>query len=149
MKNNKLTNNAYTPEEAALQSILKDTFTDYLGLELLALEPGYCKTKLPMKPQFLNPIGGIHGGLLYTIADATAGIASVHMNSGESVTTVNGDMQFLRPALNLDNIFCEARMIKDGKRLAFTDVWINTEDGIILAKGSFTFARIYIPNNNV
>lgn len=150
MERNNLTNNAYTPEEAAalFQDRIKNTFTDYLGLELLKYESGYCSTKLKIKPEFINQIGGLHGGLLYTVADTTAGVASVHLGSGSTVTTVNGDMQFLRPALNLDNIFAEAKIIKDGKRLVFTDVWISTEDGTILAKGSFTFARITIPGLN-
>lgn len=147
MDNNNLTNSAYTPEEAAalFQDRIKNTFTDYLGLELLHYETGYCRTRLKIKPEFINPIGGLHGGLLYTVADTTAGVASVYLGSGNTVTTVNGDMQFLRPALHLDYIFAEARIIKDGKRLVFLDVHIMDKDNTLLAKGSFTFARITIP----
>lgn len=150
MENSKFENNAFTPEEAIslFQDSFKNTFTDYLGVELLKYEHGYCYTKLSIKPEFTNPIGGLHGGLLYTLADTTAGVAAVYLGSGNAVTTVNGDMQFLRPALHLDTIFAEAKVIKDGKRLVFLDVLILTEDGTVLAKGSFIFARIPVPSVN-
>lgn len=67
-----------SPESAAFfQKRIEHTFTEYLGLEVLQYEDGYCKTRLKIKPQFLNPIGGLHGGLLFTIADTTAGRANL------------------------------------------------------------------------
>lgn len=146
MDNKNMTTTTLTSEEitSLFQKRIKNTFNEHIGIEFVAYEDGYCKTKLKVRPEFINPIGGLHGGLLYTIADSTAGVAAVHLGSGNTVTTVNGDMQFMRPALNLDYIFAEARIVKDGKRLVFLDVYVTDKEGTILAKGNFTFARIFI-----
>lgn len=138
-----------SPEAAAFfHRRIKNTFTEYLGLEVVHYEDGYCKTRLKIKPEFLNPIGGLHGGLLFTIADTTAGAAAVHLDSESTITTVNGDIQYMRPALDLDYLYAEATLIKDGKRMAFVDVHLLTEDNTLLAKSAFTFARFVLPTED-
>lgn len=135
------------PDEMALclQKYIAHTFNDMLGVTVIKYQQGYCMTRTAIRPEFTNPIGSIHGGLLCTIADTTAGISTIRIEEDSTVTTISSDMQFLRPAMNLSHIYCQAEMIKDGKRIAFADVKLMTEDGILLAKGSFTFARIQLP----
>lgn len=138
-----------SPESAAFfQKRIEHTFTEYLGLEVLQYEDGYCKTRLKIKPEFLNPIGGLHGGLLFTIADTTAGAAAIHLEAESTITTVNGNIQYMRPGLDLDYLYAEARLIKDGKRMAFVDVLLLTEDDTLLAKATFTFARFVLPTED-
>ena len=131
------------------QRHIKNTFHALLGVKLLICEPGYCLTRTLIQPQFTNATGAVHGGFLFTVADTTAGLAAIHSGSEGTVTTVDSHIQYLRPALNLDSIYTEAEIIKDGKRLAFIDVTIYTEERVPLAKGSFTFARLTLPNSKV
>lgn len=134
------------PESAAFfQQRIENTFTEYLGLEVLQYEDGYCKTRLKIKPEFLNPICGLHGGVLFTIADTTAGAAAIHLDAESTITTVDGNIQYMRPGLDLDYLYAEATLIKDGKRMAFVDVHLLTEDDTLLAKATFTFARFILP----
>ena len=136
-----------TPEELAaiMQERVKGTFSDFLDMEVLEYQKGYCRSKFAIKPQHLNPLGSIHGGYLFTIADTTAGIASIIMGSESSVTTINGNMQFLNAALNCNILYAEATVLKSGKRIVYTDVVIKGEEGTVFAKGSYTFARIVLP----
>ena len=131
------------------QRHIKNTFHASLGVKLLVCEPGYCRTRTKIEPQFTNATGAVHGGFLFTVADTTAGLAAIRSGTEGSVTTVDSHIQYLRPALNLTDIYAEAEIIKDGKRLAFIDVKIFTEEGVLLVKGSFTFARLVLPNSNV
>lgn len=131
------------------QRHIKNTFHASLGIKPLICEPGYCMTRTKIEPQFTNATGAVHGGFLFTVADTTAGLAAIHAGSEGTVTTVDSHIQYLRPALNLDFIYAEAEVIKDGKRLAFIDVKVFTEEGVLLVKGSFTFARLVLPNSRV
>lgn len=150
MENKKRDLNAIEPDVSgqAFQKYTKGSFHDSLGVQVLKCEYGYCLTKTKIRPDFFNHMGGLHGGFLYTIADVTAGLTVFCLEDNSSITTVDGSLQFLRPAINLDAVYGEAETIKDGKRLAFVDVKIMREDGTIIAKGSFTFARIYIADKD-
>lgn len=127
---------------AQVRKVMKHTYNDVLGLEFLIYQEGYCKAVLPIRQDFLNPNGSLHGGLLYTIADTVGGVAALRPDSGETVTTITGTMQFYRAALNLTKLYAEGRMVKDGKRVAFVEVDLLSEEGTLYARGSFSFARI-------
>ena len=135
-----------TEEEIAgiLQERMKGTFGDFLGMKILKCKPGYCLTEFEIKTDYLNPMGGVHGGLMFTIADNTAGLASLDLAGEGIVTTINGGLQFLNPALNKTKLYSEATVLKSGKRIVYTDVLIRDEEHKIYAKGTYTFARIVL-----
>lgn len=133
---------------AEVGKYLKGTFTDRLGLEILECGNGYCKAVLPVKEEFYNPIGVLHGGLLYTIADTTGGVAAIQPNDGEAVATISGSMDFMRPAQNAERLYVEGKVAKDGKRIVFSDVYVSSETGVLFNKASFTYARISLPGRS-
>lgn len=132
---------------AHAQTIFKGTYSEVLGLKLLACEDGYCRAMLPIKDEFLNPLGGLHGGFMYTIADTVGGVAASRQGDGQSVTTISGTMQFYRAALNLTELYAEAKVVKDGKRVVFVDTEITSNDGTVYSKASFSFARFQLPKD--
>ncbi len=135
-----------TMEELAelMQKHVEGSFSDFLDMTILKYKPGYCLSEFVIKPCYLNPLGSIHGGFLFTIADTTAGMASIVLGDKSTVTTINGGMQFLNPALNNNLLYAEATVLKSGKRIVYTDVIIKGEDGTVYAKGSYTFARVVL-----
>lgn len=147
MGNTKIKNMPRTLEEGAayFQKEIKNSFIDYLGIQFLKWKTGYCLASLKIQPHLLNPLASLHGGVYYSIADTIGGICCIHLDADTTVTTINGSMNYLRPVLDTDTIFAEAIMIKDGKRVAYADVTIQSEDGTVFAKGTFSFARIPTP----
>lgn len=164
------TEQSQMPEEIAafLSQYLKHTYSGSIGLKLLSYQKGSCKGVLPIRPEFLNPLGSLHGGLLYTVADTIGGISALEFNSnidefidqnhdpqsnpihnmlvnGTTVTTISGNMEFLRPAISLDRIYIEGKLLKSGKRIAFVESYLSSEDGTLYAKANFSFARIPVP----
>lgn len=133
------------PAVSILQNRIKGTFCDFLGMKVIKHREGYCLTKMELKPEFLNPLGSLHGGYLFAIGDTTAGMASMTPGSDSVVTTIDGNMQFLNPALNCNTLYAEANVLKSGKRIVYTEVLVKGEEGKIFAKGSYTFARIVLP----
>ena len=127
-----------------MQKHVEGSFSDFLDMTVLKYKPGYSLSEFVIKPCYLNPLGSIHGGFLFTIADTTAGIASIILGEDSTVTTINGNMQFLNPALNNNVLYAEANVLKSGKRIVYTDVIIKGVDGSVYAKGSYTFARVVL-----
>jgi uncharacterized protein (TIGR00369 family) len=121
------------------------SYSQTLGLQILELKDGYCLGKLPIREEFLNPLGGLHGGLLYTVADTVGGLSAIRRESGKSVTTISGTMQFYRAALNLTELYAEAKTVKNGKRIAFVETELKDGEGTVYAKGSFSCAHFRLP----
>ena len=79
----------------------QNRFGDLAGVRIVEIREGYARTELEVKPEFLNPIGSVHGGCLFTMADITGGSAAV--SHGEQVTTADADIRYLRPGINVKN----------------------------------------------
>ena len=52
-----------------------DTCSQWLGMELLEVRPGYARIRMKVRPEFLNGHGICHGGLMFTLADSTFAFA--------------------------------------------------------------------------
>ena len=48
-------------------------FNRHLGIELTALEPGFCEARLPDRAELQNHVQSQHAGALFTLADAASG----------------------------------------------------------------------------
>ena len=128
------------------QKRVDNGFIGTIDTQVLECRKGYCKTRTKVRPELMNPIGSVHGGCLYTIGDTTAGMASIEVGKPNSVTTIDGSMQFLNAAMNTEYIYAEGVVLKTGSRVAFTEVVLKGDDDKIFAKGSFTFAKIILKN---
>lgn len=62
---------------AALRAELQqEPWARALGVEYLALAPGYCRVALDLAPHMLNHQGAPHGGVVFSLADIALGAAS-------------------------------------------------------------------------
>lgn len=78
---------------AAVAELLGETITA-VDLELGVLEARYHGA-----PSFLNPAGGVQGGVLGAMLDAlTAGLVDATVGEHEAVATLSLNLAFLRPA---------------------------------------------------
>ena len=111
-----------------------------LHAETVELALGYAKAVMPITDEMRNPQGAIHGGVLYTLADLAGGNAAA--SHGEWIATVDADMHYLRPALNLTGLVAEAREVKYGRRISVYSVEVSDQDGNVLAVGTVTFASL-------
>lgn len=91
----------------------QNVFGDLAGVRIVEIREGYARTELEVRPELLNPIGSLHGGCLFTMADITGGSAAV--SHGDQVTTADADIRYLRPGINVKKLTAESREIKKGK----------------------------------
>lgn len=53
-----------------------DAFSQWLGIELIKVEPGYCELKMLTRAEMLNGLGILHGGIAYSLADSALAFAA-------------------------------------------------------------------------
>lgn len=129
----------FTPRqkaEAMERHKQESTYFGLLGLQLLDLEPGYCRLQLPFKMDITHGVGTVQGGILTTLADsciAHASIAALH-GQGKVTTTIELKINFIRPAFRGVSYTAEAWLIHLGSRTAVGEAEIVNDQGKLIAK---------------
>ena len=54
----------------------KDTFSQWLGIEIVDVSEGYCQIKMIVRKEMLNGFHIAHGGIAYSLADSALAFAS-------------------------------------------------------------------------
>lgn len=113
---------------------------DLIGFEPLHFERGAAVFRLDARrDKHANPMGTIHGGILCDVADGAMGMAcATLLELGESFTTIELRMTFLRPVLDTQ-LEARARVVHSGKSLVYLECDLVAMPGEkLVAKSSST-----------
>ncbi len=133
-------------------SLLKQAFENqmpankYLGLKILELKEGYAKIHIPFKDEFIGDFmqKRWHGGIQASIADSAGGIVALTAmnNIGDKVSTIDIRVDYLNGSEPTD-LYAEAEIIKNGKRIIKVDVKLyhKKEKIIAIARCAFSILR--------
>ncbi|MEA4942420.1 hypothetical protein SDC9_91451 [bioreactor metagenome] len=126
-----------TLEEIKNKRLNLNRFTTYNFIELSVLEKDRAECRLTLRPESTNPIGMLHGGALYTMADSSAGSAA--HSDGRIYVTQNSSMNYLSN-IKEGTAVAVGTVVHRGKTTCLVNVDITAEaTGKLLATGSFTF----------
>ncbi len=118
---------------------------DELGITLESVGPGWCHTSLSVEPRLLQQHGYVHGGVIATLADHTAGrAAKAAVARGFDIVTIEFKMNFLRPVLGR-TLTCRGQTLRAGRNVvvAESEVFSGEEGGRhLVAKCTATLAII-------
>lgn len=113
-------------------------FREAMGLKKVEAGDGRAKCEMEVQPFHNNILGILHGGVLFSIADTTSGMAVLTV-AGDHVNTVSGNINYLRPGKDTAKIVAEAEVVKCGSTLAVVDCRIMDDKGVLLATTTMTF----------
>ncbi|BAK97227.1 hypothetical protein OBV_00290 [Oscillibacter valericigenes Sjm18-20] len=126
-----------TLEEIKNKRLSLNRFTIYNFIDLSILEKDRAECRLTLRPESTNPLGMLHGGALYTMADSTAGSAA--HSDGRIYVTQNSCMNYLSN-IKEGTAVAVGTVVHRGKTTCLVNVDITAEaTGKLLATGSFTF----------
>lgn len=115
-------------------------FTAVIGAEALAATTAEVRTRVAWDPSRCTAAGVIHGGLLMTLADATAAwCAFLHVPEGGSTTTVESKTNFLR-AVRAGHVTATARPLHAGRTTIVIDTELHDDEGRLVARTTQTQA---------
>ena len=64
------------PEQILRKMLDNDPFSQWLGIEVLNIDKGFCQLKLSVREEMLNGFQVAHGGIAYSLADSALAFAS-------------------------------------------------------------------------
>ena len=101
-----------------------------LEIRLEHVSAGSCETSLLVPERLRQQHGFVHGGVIATMADHTAGGAARSVSGDKDVLTVEFKINYLRPATG-DRLRCTASVLKAGKTAIVAEslVYCNTPGG--------------------
>jgi uncharacterized protein (TIGR00369 family) len=116
-----------------------------LGVEPVAVEPGRLTTAMALAPRHLQHTGQAHAGVTASLADHSMGAAAQTLAPpGFWIVTAELKTSLLRAAQG-ERLVCEARVIKPGRQISFTEAEVFVEregQRTLVATASATMAVI-------
>jgi len=121
---NKMTDNETL--ERVRETFRGDRFATEMGAVIDELGDHYSKCSLVLNEHHRNAVGGIMGGVYFTLADFAFAVASNWQQAG--VVGLNCDASFIGVP-KTERIIAEAKLIKDGRTICCYNVDIRDELG--------------------
>lgn len=114
-----------------------------LGFKLLDVNPeqGTIRAQFAAKPEFLNPVGQMQGGILCAMLDETLGPAlAATLGPGQFAPTLELKTSFIASA-TVGILIGEGRVLHKGRSIAFLEGRLTDANGKLIATATST-ARI-------
>lgn len=128
----------YTSERMA--EAPEEGFREVLGIRIIENGVGYAVGEMDIQPTHLNPLGVVHGGCMFSIADTVSGVSA--LGRGGRVTTVSGNISYLRAGKDTTKIVAKARETKYGRTFSVCEAQLFDDKDNLLAITTMTFFHL-------
>ena len=108
-----------------------DLFSRWLGIVLVDIAEGYSKIKMVVRPEMMNGLGIVHGGIAFSLADSCFAFAC----NSRNVLSVALDtaINFLKPVHPGDVLTAEAKELHNGKSTGLYHITITNQHQHVVA----------------
>src|SRR5215467_13028551 len=113
--------------DAVKNIFYRANFVRDLDIHLEKVAEGLCETSLVVQERLRQQHGFVHGGVIATLADHTAGGAARSVSGNSDVLTVEFKINYLRPATG-DRLRCTASVLKAGKSAIVAEALVYCSD---------------------
>ncbi|WP_020404025.1 PaaI family thioesterase [Gracilimonas tropica] len=116
-----------------------DPFSQWMGIEVLESEPGYCKLSMKIREEMTNGFGVCHGGITFSFADSALAFAS---NSRGTISlALENNINFTKKVSVGDTLTAETEELQNGRTIGVYKVRIKNQDEELTAEFRGTVYR--------
>jgi len=102
-----------------------DPFSQWLGIQVLQVQPGYCRLSMQVSAPMLNGFSKAHGGISYSLADSCLAFAANAF--GIQCMSVETSISHLRPVAEGDVLLAESTLLDRSTRLARYSILVSRQ----------------------
>ena len=110
--------------------VANDLFARHLGIEVLEYSEGKARARMKIHPHHLNSAGTLHGGAIFSLADAVFSVAS--NSHGTLAVAINVSISYFK-AVKSGTLMAEAEEVSLNPRLATYLIRVEDEKGDAIA----------------
>ena len=121
------------------RQITESPYATLLGFEVIDKQPGSVKLGLKFKESFLQALGRVHGGVIFSLADHASGWAAVStLQPGYRCATLEMKINYIA-AVHDEDVFAVAEVVHSGRTSIVVEADVKTTAGRLVAKTLATF----------
>ena len=94
------------PLEIVSQMLKEDAFSQWMGVELIDVKPGFVHIEMIAKEEMLNGLNLLHGGISYSLADSALAFAS--NSRGRKAVSLETSISHLKPCHPGDRLIAKS-----------------------------------------
>jgi acyl-CoA thioesterase len=116
-----------TARQIVSQMYDNDHFSQWLGIRVNKVSPGFCELEMNVRKEMLNGFGIAHGGITYSLADSALAFAS--NSQGRHAVSIETSISHTTPLSEGDTIIAIAREEHLGHKISIYQIKIQKLDG--------------------
>ena len=110
----------------------RDPFAKRLGIEVLAVKPGWAKTSLKLRDEDLNFLGMVHGAVIFSLADAA--FAASSNSFGTKAVALSVSIDFMSAAEPGDELSAEVELVSRAGKMGCYNMKVENSAGKTIAQ---------------
>ncbi|MDX2133978.1 MAG: hotdog fold thioesterase [Saprospiraceae bacterium] len=120
-----------TPLDIFHRMFDNDPFSQWMGMELVAVSEGACTLRMRVRPDMLNGFRVAHGGIAFALADSAFAFAC--NSRGRHALSVHCTIEHVAPIMENDEITAIAEEEHLGNSLSNYAIRVTKQDGSLVA----------------
>ena len=121
-------------EKIVADMMANDTFSQWLGIDVLEIDEGYAKIRMKVRTEMLNGHKVAHGGISFSLADSAFAFAS--NSHGQKAVSIETSINHIKPVFEGDELTATAKKESISRSLGQYIVRIHRGDELVaLFKG--------------
>ena len=110
-----------------------------MGIDIVSFGDGQAELSMEVRPDIMNGAGWMQGGIFVCLCDEAMAMALfTALGEGQRIATISESTSFLQ-GIQKGNIKAFGRVIRKGRRVAFTEGWVTDSEGTVLSRTSASF----------
>ena len=124
------------PSDVVAHMLKTDAFSIWLGIQIIEIKEGYSKIRLIVRPEMLNGLGIVHGGIAFSLADSAFAFACNNRNNLS--VALDTSINFIKAVHIGDTLIAEAVEMHNGKSTGLYHIIITNQhqQKVALFKGT-------------
>ncbi len=119
------------PQVIFNQMFDKDAFSQWLGINLVLIEEGYCIISMKVREEMTNGFGIAHGGISYSLADSAFAFAS--NSEGRHAVSIETSISHTKAIHVGDELKAEAKRDHLSNKLGIYTISVTNQNDVIVA----------------
>ena len=113
------------------QMMKDDRFSQWLGIQVMEIREGYSRIQMTVRPEMLNGLGIVHGGVAFSLADSAFAFACNNRNNLS--VALDTSINFIKPVHVDDVLTAEATEIHNGKTTGLYQIRVTNQHAHLVA----------------
>lgn len=118
-------------EKVVDKMMAADAFSQWLGIKVEELKPGYAKLEMTVRAEMINGFGVAHGGIAFSLADSALAFAS--NGYGKVSLALENNISFTRKVVEGDILTATVEELSLASRIGVYRITVTRQDNKTVA----------------